>query len=108
MGELQGKTHRQSEPMPAWATACRPALKNLRFEGDFRAICGERLSARHVAEKRLSEAYNDAMAKSRRDFLAGASVLMAAATACNEANQVAAEPGRPLVRKSCLPMRTTI
>jgi Asp-tRNA(Asn)/Glu-tRNA(Gln) amidotransferase A subunit family amidase len=34
-------------------------------------------------------AYNDAMAKSRRDFLAGASVLMATAAACNEAKQKA-------------------
>jgi Asp-tRNA(Asn)/Glu-tRNA(Gln) amidotransferase A subunit family amidase len=34
-------------------------------------------------------AYNDAMAKSRRDFLTGASVLMAAAAACNEAKQKA-------------------
>src|SRR5215467_8276745 len=32
-------------------------------------------------------AYNDAMAKSRRDSLTGASVLMAAASACNDAKQ---------------------
>jgi Asp-tRNA(Asn)/Glu-tRNA(Gln) amidotransferase A subunit family amidase len=32
-------------------------------------------------------AYNDAMAKSRRDFLSGASVLMAAAAACHKTEQ---------------------
>jgi Asp-tRNA(Asn)/Glu-tRNA(Gln) amidotransferase A subunit family amidase len=40
-------------------------------------------------EDSYETAYNDAMAESRRDFLTGASILMAAAAACNEPKQKA-------------------
>ena len=46
--------------------------------------------------RRHGTAYNDAMAKSRRDFLAGASVLMAgAASSCKEAKQKAGAEEAP-------------
>ena len=47
----------------------------------------------NAGKGRLS--YNDPMAKSRRDFLAGGSVLMAAAAACNKAKQQAGSQAPP-------------